>query len=200
MTYPHNDNDRREVKTMAIISEGSYLAKAIGITGIKAKTGTQGIQIAFKLIDDGPFKDREIDWVGWMSDSTRERTAESLATAGVTIDERGKASISPSHVVQLVIEHEEWTNEETGKSGVVAKVRWVNDANRGRTQFSPMEGAQQDQAMLSLRGLLMSQYEAKAKATPPAAKESSFDFGANVPPAAAPEAPPVNQQSKKALF
>jgi hypothetical protein len=193
MTYPHNESDRRETTKMANISEGSYMAKAIAVSGIAAKTGSQGIQVAFRLTDEGPFKDREIDWVGWLTDGTRERTAESLAVAGISIDERGQAKVSASRIVQLVIEHEPWTNEETGKSGVSAKVRWVNDANRGRTQFTALDPNQQNAALLSLRGLVMS-YEAKSKAAAvPAKPAGSFDFGANAPETAPPD-------PKKAMF
>lgn len=91
--------------------------------------------------------------------------------------------------MQLVIEHEDWTNEEKGTSGKVAKVRWVNDPNRGRMQFAPVDPAEKIQIRSSFKGLIDDIRSKKAKAAP-ADNKPSFDFGANAPDAGAAAAQP----------
>jgi hypothetical protein len=163
-----------------LISEGSYMAKALPpreTIFIKAGTGSAGVHLMFQLIDDGPFKGREIEWSGWLTDKTKERTAESLTICGFDGDDEQTVT---RNVVQLVIEHESNVSEKSGKTYVNARVKWINDPSRSRTQFTPMDEASRLQAKATLRGLVLASKEARSKSAPPG-DASSFNYGANAP-------------------
>jgi hypothetical protein len=177
-----------------IISQGSHMARGIKIQDIIAKTGTPGVVVTFRILDEGPFQNWEIDWRGWTSPGMKERTVESLEICGY--DGENDATIS-TNVVQIVIHHEQWKNETTGASGVKAEVRWVNDPNRGRMKYTAMDPAQKAQQRMSLRGELLARKEARAKglAAVGGEKAPSFDFGAN-----APEPEPEKPAGGKPMF
>jgi hypothetical protein len=107
-----------------MVPAGTHLAKAIGGKFGKAKTGTDGVSVRFKLKDS----DQTIHWVGWLSPKAAERTMDTLAMLGFNedaplVDE----GYTPAHFadkeVEVVIEHE--PNEDGTKT--YAKVKWVNE-------------------------------------------------------------------------
>ena len=64
-----------------MISEGSFKARGVAASmGKSSQKGTLCVSVTLRL-EDGPHKGEMIDWVGWMSDATRARTAESLGWA-----------------------------------------------------------------------------------------------------------------------
>jgi hypothetical protein len=181
------------------IADGSYMARGVSMELIKGgpPKETPGVTVSFAILDEGPYKGRIIEWTGWLSEMTKERTAESLAICG--FDGQDKKTISKD-LVQIVVEEETYVkdqgtpNEKTYRN---AKVKWVNDPSRGRTQFVPMDQPAQQAAMQGLRGLVLAQRalvldaRAKAAAGAPAAagSGSSFAFGANAAPPTETQAP-----------
>jgi hypothetical protein len=187
------------------IADGSYMARGISIEAVKSEnTGTKGVTVTFTILDKGPYENQMIDWTGWLSDATKERTAESLALCG--FDGVDPKTIGKD-IVQIVIEEEEYVKDKglpTEKVYKSSKVRWVNDPSRGRTQFTPMAPAEKQEAFAGLRGLILDQSKIIAEKRAKAAKENgskpanSFDFGANAQPPAAPAA--ATEPNKKAMF
>jgi hypothetical protein len=157
--------------TMALIDEGSYLANGVELSFIVAKTGTEGATVLFELADG-----RRISWTGWLSEKCLARTGESLALCGY--DGADDATIS-RQTVQLVIEHEDYDDPETGESKTTHRVKWVNDPNRSVGMGEPMTPAQATVAKQRLRGVVLAAAKAKGSAGP----GTSFPHGANAPPA-----------------
>ena len=141
------------------IPDGSYMARGISIVTVKGgpPKETPGVTVVFAIQDEGPYKGRTIEWTGWLSEATKERTAESLAICG--FDGQDKKSISKD-LVQIVIEEETYVKDKgTSEEKVYknARVKWVNDPSRARTQFTPMEPAEEQVAFQGLRGLVLAQ-------------------------------------------
>jgi hypothetical protein len=155
---------------MAIIEEGTHLARGVELSFVVESTGTEAAQVLFQL-EDG----RRIAWKGWMTEKTTARTAESLALCGY--DGEHDESISLKQV-QLVIEHEEYTTDQ-GEVRVSAKIRWVNDPQRAVSSGTPMTPAQATVAKQRLRGLVLSATKAKGSS----GSGTSFPHGANAPAA-----------------
>jgi hypothetical protein len=171
--------------TTHLISEGSYMARGTSLALINSTNkNTPGATVVFAIADEGPFKGKLIEWTGWLTEKTADRTAESLEFCG--FDGKDEKTIS-KNLVQIVIEHETYakTDEENGteKVYVSAKVRWVNDPGRARTQFKPMDDVQKNEAMATLRGLVLAKKQAREQSIAAGAQGSgsSFDFGANAP-------------------
>ena len=99
-----------------MIEPGRYRARAIeGALG-KASTGTEQIEVMFKLLDVA----QSITWRGYFTDAAEERTMKSLALCGWHWVNLGFPTDAPE--VSLVVEHEE------GQDGrMYAKVRWINE-------------------------------------------------------------------------
>jgi hypothetical protein len=183
------------------------MARGVSIEAVKSSTGTPGITVVFNILDEGPYKGRMIEFTGWTNDNCKVRTAESLALCG--FDGRDPKTIG-KNVVQIVIEEETYVKDPglpTEKTYKNARVKWVNDPSRGRTQFTPMAPAEKQAAFDGLRGLILDQTkviaENRAKAAAaagPAGNGSgaNFDFGANASPAA--PAPAASEPNKKAMF
>jgi hypothetical protein len=189
------------------VSDGSYMARGISMEPIKAEgTGTKGIAVEFVILDEGPFKDCLVPWVGWLSDGTKVRTAESLALCG--FDGTDPKTIGKD-IVMIVVEEETYIKDKglpTEKTYKNTKVKWVNDPSRGRTQFTPLDPAEKQEAMAGLRGLVLDQKKqlaetrAKAAAGQPAGSGSSFAFGANVPAGGGPAPAGAAEPNKKSMF
>lgn len=194
------------------IANGSYMARGVSIEAVKADgTGTKGVTVVFSILDEGPYKGRLIEWTGWLTDNTKVRTAESLALCG--FDGTNPKTIGKD-IVQIVIEEETYVKDKglsTEKTYKNAKVRWVNDPSRGRTQFTPLAPAEKQAAFDGLRGLILDQTkvlnETRAKAAAAGGAPSgngsgaNFDFGANAPAGVPAPAPAVaSEPNKKAMF
>jgi hypothetical protein len=168
---------------MAMLSEGTYSARAQSMTPIRSsEKGTEGIAVVFMILDEGPFKNKLIEWTGWLSEKTRERTAESLVLCG--FDGENEDTIK-KNVVSLEVEHE--VNPENGKT--YAKVAWVNDPNRARSIHKPLDGAEKSEAFSRLRGLVVAKKLQldNSKSTQTKKASDSFNFGANDNSSSAPK-------------
>lgn len=191
------------------IANGSYMARGVSIEAMKSGGGTPGVTVVFTILDDGPYKNRMIEWNGWTTDACRVRTAESLALCG--FDGKDPKTISRD-AVQIVIEEETYVKDPglpTEKTYKNAKVKWVNDPSKGRTQFTPMAPAEAQAAFDGLRGLILDQKkviaENRAKANAAAAgagngSGANFDFGTNAPAGGGSPPAAASEPNKKAMF
>ena len=142
-----------------MISEGSFKARGIAASmGKSSQKGTLCVSVTLRL-EDGPHKGEMIDWVGWMSDATRARTAESLELLGFDGDDL--ATTNRNEVI-AVIEHEEFT-KQNGEVMKTARVKWLNDPKRGGAKFAALSPGETLALMGSLRGYVLAAKAAKGE-------------------------------------
>lgn len=110
------------------LPEGKFAAVARGaVLSESSKSKTPQVVVTFE-ITTAEYAGTTIDWFGFLTDKTTERTIESLRYAGwkgsdlADLSDLGKTD---TPVVEIVIEHEEYE----GKSR--PKVQWVNRVGRG---------------------------------------------------------------------
>jgi len=140
---------------MTVISQGNYAGRGTVLELIKSpEKGTPGCRVVMQILD-GPDKGQTIEWIGWLSDRTSEKTTAALALMGY--DGSDERSVSKRDVV-LAIEHEEYTRAN-GESASRARVAWINDPSGGG-RLVPMSSTEiagtKDRlrsAMLALRGV-----------------------------------------------
>lgn len=146
---------------MGIIQAGSYRARGIAASmGKSSQKGTLCVSVTLRL-EDGPHKGELIDWVGWMSDATRARTAESLELMGFDGD---ALATTNRNEVTAVIEHEEFT-KSNGEVLVTPRVKWINDPKRGGAKFAALSPGETQALMGSLRGYVLAAKAAKGEAS-----------------------------------
>src|SRR5271170_7965138 len=113
-----------------LIKEGSYKARGVSIVWGKSENkGTPQVTVAF-AIQEGPDKGQILEWRGYMTDGTSERTAESLAICGYEPDAPDPDSTIGTNEVVLVVENETYTSATNGKTYTNPRVKWINDPNR----------------------------------------------------------------------
>lgn len=158
-----------------MIAEGVYKARAVSMTvGKSSKKGTPGVTVVFRL-GEGPSKDQFIEWQGYITEGSRDRTIESLDLCG--FDGTDPKTITLKEV-SLVIAHESFTSEK-GNLTVTAKVQWINDPTRGGAKMIALDPAEESDVMADLRGLVLSHKAAKKTN----GTGAEFPHGANVAPA-----------------
>lgn len=140
-----------------MLPEGTYLARGTTISFGDSKKGTPCANVVFVIESKGPQEGVNIEWPGWLSEGAKARTVEALGYCGY--DGENEKTISTNQV-QLVIEHEDYTNE-SGKTFTNAKVKWVNDPARGGAMISTEDAGKSAAIKADLRGLMMAQKQAK---------------------------------------
>jgi hypothetical protein len=162
-----------------MIAEGTYKARGVSMSDCSSgEKGTPGYTVTLRIEDEGPNKNAMIEWVGWMTEKTEARTAESLVLLGY--DGEDYKTVTRNDVM-IVVEHETNTyTTATGeqKQGTRARVRWINDPARGGASMQPLDPGKALEMKARLKGLILQQRAAK-----PAATGTSFQHGANAPPA-----------------
>ncbi len=121
------------------ITAGNKTAKPIAARFIKAKTGTLGMEVAFKFVENG--QDERLNWVGWLSSGAIENTMKTLVDVlgyngndavdanGVLVDPKALDYLKE---VSLVVELERYQGQDgTEKSS--PKIKFVNKL--GGSQF-----------------------------------------------------------------
>lgn len=138
-----------------MIATGSYRARGISLDFIESpEKQTPGVKVVLRL-EEGPDKGSNIEWIGWLSEKTIQRTGESLSLFGH--DGEDASTITRNEVI-AVIEHEEYTR----KNGEVAhrpRVSWINDPS-GAGRFVQMGPAAVAGAKERIKAAMMA---AKAK-------------------------------------
>jgi len=163
---------------MSQIQQGTYIAKAIKPAALEKspEKGTPCVRVTFKLADGGA----TIDWVGWLTEKTRDRTVESLEYMG--FDGTDLETVTKNDV-QIVIEPEEYENDK-GEKKTTMRVKWVNSL--GGRGMSALDAAEEQRIRQDLRGLLLgrqSNTTSKPAPAPAPMGGTSFPFGANAPDA-----------------
>lgn len=162
-----------------MIQPGNYIARALKPATLEKspKQGTPCVRVTFQLSDGGA----AIDWVGWLTEKTKDRTVESLEYMG--FDGTDLSTVTKNEV-QLVIEPEEYENDK-GEKKTAMRVKWVNRIGGGA--MSALDAAEEQRIRQDLRGLILGrQANGPKKAAPPSTMPgTSFDFGANAPPQSA---------------
>src|SRR6266540_198359 len=118
---------------MSRVADGKYLAKPVGgQIGRSGNKNTPGIAILFEFDYEG--RKTQLSWRGWFTEKTSERTFETLAILGfdenkpyINGNEIPASSFDHIAVVELVVENEEFTNEQ-GRVVSAPKIKWVNKA------------------------------------------------------------------------
>ncbi len=109
-----------------MLDAGTYRAKAIEAALGETETGKEQVAVRFQLLDSA----EQITWFGYFTEKTTESTFRALRTAGWKgqdlMDLADLCAPAETPEVNLVVEHETYTNPETGQTKTQAKVRWVN--------------------------------------------------------------------------
>lgn len=158
-----------------MINAGSFKARATGplVVGESSVKKTPCVTVTLRL-EDGPDAGSLIEWVGWLGEKSKARTAESLALMG--FDGTDPSTVTRQEVV-AVIDHETNVSETTGKSFTEARVKWINDPARGGTKFSTVEPAKQAAMLADMRGLVLSAKKAQSGGEfPPASAATKPKF------------------------
>ena len=120
------------------IANGKYRARAIrGDFGF-TQGGKEQVVVEFDLLDDD-YQGRKINWFGYFTDKTTDRTLDSLRHCGWDGVDLQVLTGLGSTEVELIIERKEYNGKER------TKVQWVNRLGSGFQQKAPM-GADQAKA------------------------------------------------------
>jgi hypothetical protein len=110
-----------------MLDAGNYRARAIEAALGETETGKEQVAVQFTLLD---LEGQTITWYGYFTDKTLETTFKALRTAGWKgqdlTDLTDLCAPAETPEVTLVVEHETYTNPESGESKTRARVRWVN--------------------------------------------------------------------------
>ncbi len=127
-----------------MLNAGKFSARPTGAELGISGGGTNQIGIAFELLD-GPDAGQSITAYRYFSDAAVKYALKDMRTCGWLGDDVGNlASIGADGnlVVQLVIEHEDFTNNE-GETKTSAKVKWINSLSIGGVQMKSVMDAGQ---------------------------------------------------------
>ena len=143
-----------------MISPGTYRVRGVSASmGKSPKKGTLGVTVSLQILE-GTHAGQVIDWTGWLTEATKQRTAESMALLG--FDGTDLATMTTREAL-AVVEHEDYTTE-SGETKTAARVAWINDPARAGARLQPVEKAEQIAMLATLRGIVL---EARAKAPAP---------------------------------
>ena len=109
-----------------MIEEGQYTARAVGFSFHEAKSGTKLIRVRFR-IESGI----EVEWTGFFTPDTAERTVDSLLYAGWVGGDLATLEGLGSTQVKIDVQHEEYNGR------VYPRARWVNPLV-GRAVLDPV--------------------------------------------------------------
>ena len=155
-----------------MLAAGTFRAHGVKIgMAASSQKGTEAVVVSLEL-DEGPDKGSRIDWVGWLSEKTAARTAESLALLGYTGEEDGEIR-SPNQIL-AVLEPEDYTNE-AGTTIARMRVRWINDLSGAGGGRKPLAGPELAGAKSRLRAALAAQ-KGRAATSPKAREEDEPRF------------------------
>ena len=108
---------------------------------IISASGNEGIEIAFDVLEGTEFPNG-ITWVGWLTQKTAKRVAESLRACGWVGSGINDMTGLGTKDVNLVIDEEEY------KGKVTTRVKWVNALSVKATAEQKQTAAAKFSAML----------------------------------------------------
>ncbi len=163
---------------MSEIRNGVYRGRGLQAALGRAGTGKEQVAVQFQLMDADGVSGPTITWYGYFTDSTYERTVESLRHCGWAGDDLSDLSGIDTNEVSLVIENEEYEGKAT------PKVKWVNAPGGGlalKEQLSADE-ARSFAAQMKGRILAMKQGQPKKPAPGSARSRSGGVLSPEPPP------------------
>ena len=113
------------------LEAGTYRARGeVAYLGKSAKKGTKQVTVQCVLLDGDTPTTATIQWIGYFTEKTYERTVKTLRTFGWLGDDLADlSSIDGSTIVELVIEEEEYSGK------FYSKVQWVNAIGGGSARM-----------------------------------------------------------------
>lgn len=146
-----------------MIGTGSFIAKAAApLEFVKSpEKGTPGVKVQVEL-KAGPNSGERIEWIGWLTDATTQRTGESLSLMGY--DGSDPSSVMGKEFV-AVVEHESYTNK-AGEAKARPRVAWINDPSGGG-RMDPMTAPEVAGAKERLKSAMLAAKNKTPKAVSP---------------------------------
>lgn len=128
-----NQNEPQQ-QPRSIIPPGTYKVKAIDHVFGRAGTGTEQIGVSLEVVE-GPHTGQILNWYGFFTEATEERTIKSMRYLGWKGTAVSKMETMYEGRAHAVVEHDEDQN------GVVrAKVQWINAIGVNmKDQMNPAE-------------------------------------------------------------
>lgn len=152
---------------MSKLVPGSYPARAVEHKLGEGANGGEQVVVTFELTQ-GEHKGQRINWRGFFTEKTVERTLESLEYCGWDGESIAKLSGLGSKEVEIVLENEEGQDQKT-----YLRVRWVNKI-RGATVKKELDRGRVLALEEKLKGAMLARKQKREDAG-----DDSFDYGAN---------------------
>jgi hypothetical protein len=105
----------------------------------ESDNGKPYVGVSFKITDPSDKQEKFVGWKGFFTEATTERTIESLRYMGFEGDDVSNLVGLNKNEVELVIEDEEYEDQQTGEVKTATKVAWVNQP-RGPMVKTKLEG------------------------------------------------------------
>lgn len=152
---------------MSKLIPGNYTARAVEHKLGQGATGGEQVVVTFE-ISQGEHKGQRINWRGFFTEKTVERTLESLEFCGWDGDSIAKLAGLGTKEVELVCENEDG---QDGKQYL--RVRWVNKI-RGATVKKELDRGGIIALEEKLKGAMIARKQKREESG-----DDSFDYGAN---------------------
>jgi hypothetical protein len=130
-----------------MMNPGRYTARAVDAALGYTAGGKEQVAVAFQIIG-GEHDGEALQWYGYFTEKTTERTIDSLRACGWTGDNIAQLDGISANEVSLVVVHEADQNGD-----MQVRVKWVNRAGSGAIQLkSRMDQGQALQFAQRMRG------------------------------------------------
>lgn len=132
---------------MAIAPEGKFEERCVSIGVDTTNSGTDFISADFEIVDmdENKFK---VEWRGWLTEKTMERTLKSLRLMGWDGDDIYEdLSSAKRNKVQIDVRHEEYKGKTT------ARVAFINELNPDPVALEKKRAAMREKLRLKARTL-----------------------------------------------
>lgn len=146
-----------------MINPGTYVAKAESYDFGVSDKNTEFVTVTFR-IEEGENIGERINWNGYFTEKTTQRTLESLRYCGWSGDNVADLSGIEKNLVQIVVKNEEYQ----GKT--YTKIEWVNRLG-GMSIKNRMDETARKAFAAKMKGAAMSVSKDLAKAAPKAETE-----------------------------
>jgi hypothetical protein len=143
-----------------MLAKGRYRARGTGYEwGKSPSKGTRQVVVDFELLDEA-HKGERINWIGYITPNTQERTLETLRTCGWKGDDVTDLQGLGDNEVELVVDH------ETYEEKTHARVQFVNRIGSGFKMKSPMSEQEKKAFAAEMRGLAVKSRSTTAAPAP----------------------------------
>lgn len=145
--------------------------------------GKPYVGISFHIKDPLDGAEKFVQWRGWFTEAAADRTIESLRHLGFEGDDVSELKDLDKNEVELVIEDEEYTDQQTGESKTTTRVQFINKP-RGPMVKTKLEGdkARSFAAQMKEKFRAVDAAAGKRVPKPNGAPASSGPLGGDPPP------------------